>query len=228
MEAASDQSEAKKHKVFIVDDHVIVREGLALLINAENDLEVCGEAGDVINALQSIKDTVPDIVIVDLTLAYGSGIRLIENLLCWRPDILILVLTMHDEFVYAERCFKAGARGYIMKKEPSGKVISAIRRLLQGELYISSKLGTRLFDKMILNKGEIAGSVIERLSNRELEVYQLIGQGLKKKMIAEKMNLSVKTVENHMEHIKKKLKLKDLHEIILHAVRNSELHKVNQ
>ncbi|RJQ45025.1 MAG: DNA-binding response regulator [Nitrospiraceae bacterium] len=207
-----------RHKVFLVDDHPIVRQGLAQLINQEPDLVVCGEASDIQSAVQDIQKSSPDIIIVDISLGQESGIRLIEDLLMQEPRLLILVLSMHDESLYAERCLKSGAMGYIMKQEPPEKVIQAIKKVLKGEMYISESLNVKLLQKFTAKKPDIYLSPIERLSNRELEVFQLIGQGLKTRKIAEQLNLSVKTIETYIEHIKRKMDFEDLRNLILHAV----------
>jgi DNA-binding NarL/FixJ family response regulator len=220
MNTLKDKKNIKEHKVFIVDDHSILREGLSELISREKDFMVCGEAGNISDALRAIADCGPDVAIVDLALEDGSGIRLIENLVYSHTDLSILVLSMHDESIYAERCFKAGAKGYIMKHEPSGKLISALRKVLKGEVYVSEKLGTRLLNKLAANRNEISNSAFDCLSNREMEIYQLIGNGLKKQEAAEKLNLSVRTVETYIEHIKKKMNFKDIHEFVMHAVQN--------
>lgn len=220
MKALTNFGKIQKKRVFIVDDHCILREGLSHLINSEDDLMVCGEAGNISDALQTIAGCKPDIVIVDITLGDGSGIRLIENLTYSHPGLPVLVLSMHDEFTYAERCLKTGAMGYIMKQESSKKLLSAIRKVLGGEIYISDKLNIILLQKFVKNKLEGLDSPTELLSNRELEVYQLIGQGLKKHEIAERLNLSVKTVETYIEHIKIKLQLKNTHDVLMHAVKS--------
>lgn len=209
-----------KKKVFIVDDHCILREGLLRLINSEDDLAVCGEADNVSDALQAIASGVADIVIVDITLADGSGIRLIENLAYTHPGLPVLVLSMHDEATYAERCLKTGAMGYVMKQESSKNLLTAIRKVLGGEIYVSDKLNIKLLHKFVKNKFEDIDFPTELLSNRELEVYQLIGQGLKKHKIAERLNLSVKTVETYIEHIKIKLQLKGTHDVLMHAIKS--------
>ncbi len=213
-------NKSKKNKVFIVDDHCILREGLSHLINSEEDLVVCGETDNISNALQAIGDSKPDIVIVDISLGDGSGIRLTENLIYAHPGLLVLVLSMHDETEYAERCLKSGARGYIMKQESSKKLLSAVRKVLNGEIYVSDKLNVTLLHKFVKNKFESFDSSTKPLSNRELEVYQLIGQGLKKHKIAEQLNISVKTVETYIEHIKIKLQLKGVHDVLMHAVQS--------
>ena len=211
---------ALKKKIFIVDDHCILREGLSRLINAEDDLAICGEADNVSDALQEIANCIPDIVIVDITLRDGSGIRLIENLTYTNPGLPVLVLSMHDEASYAERCLKTGAMGYIMKQESSRNLLTAIRKVLGGEISVSDKLNVKLLHKFVNNKFENIDFPTELLSNRELEVYQFIGQGLKKHAIAEQLNLSVKTVETYVEHIKIKLQLKGTHDVLMHAIKS--------
>jgi DNA-binding NarL/FixJ family response regulator len=220
MKTPTDGSKTKKSKVFIVDDHCILREGLSHLINSEEDLMVCGEADNVTDALQAIKDAKPDAVIVDISLGDGSGIRLTENLIYSNPGLLVLVLSMHDESEYAERCLKSGARGYIMKQESSRQLLAALRKVLNGEIYVSEKLNVTLLNKFVNNRFESFDSSTKPLSNRELEVYQLLGQGLKKHKIAERLNLSVKTVETYIEHIKIKLQLKGTHDVLMHAVKS--------
>lgn len=213
-------AKTKKYKVFIVDDHCILREGLTHLINSEDDLMVCGETDNVTDALQAIEEAKPEIVVVDISLADGSGIRLTENITYAHPDMPVLVLSMHDEAEYAERCLKSGARGYIMKQESSREFLSAIRKVLNGEIYVSEKLNVTLLHKFAKNKFESFDSSTKPLSNRELEVYQLLGQGLKKHQIAERLHLSVKTVETYIEHIKIKLQLKGTHDVLMHAVKH--------
>jgi DNA-binding NarL/FixJ family response regulator len=181
---------------------------------------VCGEANNVSDAFQAIMDGKPDIAIIDIGLGDGSGIRLIENLIYANPGLLILVLSMHDETSYAERCLKTGARGYIMKQESSVKLLSAIRTILDGGIYVSDELKETLLHKFVKNKFEDSDSPTKLLSNRELEVYQLIGRGLKKHDIAEQLSLSVKTVETYIEHIKIKMQLKDTHDVFMHAVKS--------
>ncbi len=209
----------KKHKVFLVDDHSVVREGLTKLINQEKDLMVCGDAGDIASALRTIPDSSPDIIIVDLTLELENGLRLIENLMYGDKNLLILVLSMHDESIYAERCLRAGAKGYIMKQAPSEKMLSAIRKVLSGEIYVSDIVNSRLLNRFTQDKSESTDSPVDILSNRELEVYQLTGRGLKKGDIAEQLSLSVSTIATYTEHIKRKLNFKSLHELYLHAVK---------
>lgn len=212
------ENKKTKHRVFIVDDHPIVREGLTELINRQKDLTVCGNAGNIPHALQAIADCRPDIALVDLTLEGGSGIRLVENLMYSDAGLSILVLSMHDESLYAKRCLKAGARGYIMKQEPPEKLLLAIRTVLKGEVYVSEELRKKLLSKIFTDKSDNYNSPVEILSTREMEVYQLLGRGFKKREIAANLILSVKTVENYIEHIKKKMHFKDAHELLMHAV----------
>ena len=206
-----------KRKVIIVDDHPIVCQGLAQLINQENDLSVCRDAGDIPEALQAVKDYKPDAVIIDLSLGKSSGLRLIEELSETYPKLSILALSMHDENIYAERCLRAGARGYIMKKESPEKVIIALRKILDREVYVSNDQGVKLLQKLI-NKTRTPALPLDVLSNRELEVFQFIGQGLKTREIAEQLHLSIKTIETYIEHIKKKMKFENSRTLFLHAV----------
>lgn len=218
MNRQKEEDRKMKYRIFIVDDHPIVRRGIKQLINQETNLTVCGEASDMASALEAIAACNCDLVIVDLSLGQDSGIRLIEDLLFNNPNMKILVLSMHDESLYAERCFSAGAKGYIMKQEPPEKVISALKIVLNGEVYISNTLGSRLLYKLVSKQSATFSSPIEQLSNRELEVFQLIGKGLKTRKIAEQLNLSVKTIETYIDHIKKKMNLEDSRDLLLHAV----------
>ena len=220
------ENKKQKNKVLVVDDHPIVRQGLTQLINQESDFVVCGDAGDIPQAMKAIDDCKPDIIIVDISLGHTSGIRLIEDLSHNYPNLSILALSMHDESIYAERCLKAGAKGYIMKQEPPEKVVSALRKILDGDIYISDKLGTKLLHKFVTKKADASGSPVELLSNRELEVFQLVGQGLKTRKIAEELNLSVKTVETYIDHIKKKMNFDDSRDLFLHAVQWSMNEKI--
>ena len=220
MKTLINENTSQKKKIFIVDDHCILREGLAHLINSEEDLMICAEADNASDALKAVADCKPDIAIVDISLGDGSGIRLIENLMYSYPGLLILVLSMHDESTHAERCLTAGARGYIMKQEPSETLITAIRKILDGEIYVSDKLNVKLLNKLVKNRFEGLDHPTKLLSNRELEVYQFLGRGIKKHEIAERLNLSVKTVDTYIEHIKIKLQLRGTHDVFMHAVKS--------
>lgn len=207
-----------KHKILIVDEHPIVRHGLSQLIKGESDLEVCCEAKDISDALKCISACIPALAIVDISFGHNSAIRVIENFSHKYPGISILVFSMHDESLYAERCLRAGAKGYIMKKEPPEKVLLAIRMVLDGKISVSDNLASKLLRKFVAGKAGVCSTPIERLSNRELEVFRLIGQGVKTRNIAEQLNLSVKTIETYIDHIKKKMGFKDCRNLFLNAV----------
>jgi DNA-binding NarL/FixJ family response regulator len=208
----------KKSRILVVDDHPVVRQGLKLLINQEPELTVCGEAENPQKAFAAIQEQHPDIAIIDLSLAHSSGIDLIKNIKLRYPDLPILVLSMHDESLYAERALRAGARGYIMKQEAPEKVITAIREVLQGKLYVSDAMGAKLLKQFIDRRSTAAASSVELLSDRELEVFQLIGKGLGTRQISEKLNISIKTVEAYRANIKEKLKLTSSAELVQHAI----------
>ncbi len=197
---------SKKKSVFLVDDHPAMRQGLKELIDQETDLSVCGQAADIPSAIEGIQKAKPDIAIVDLTLKEASGLELVKDLKVRQADLPVLVLSMHAEGLYAERALKAGARGYIMKEATTENIIKAIRQVLAGEIYLSSDASSKMLKKMAGVGPASAGSV-ESLSDRELEVFRLIGEGLRTRDIAERLHLSVKTVESYREHIKQKLHL---------------------
>lgn len=208
----SDGNDAKR--ILIVDDHPLICKGLAQMINNEKDMIVCGEANDINSAMKQIADAEPHAVIVDLSLKNSSGIDLIKAIKTRYPGLPSLVYSMHDESVFAERVLKAGARGYVMKDQPPEVLLSAIRKVLTGNLYFSDVVTTRLLGKFTISGGGETGDTVQCLTDRELEVFQLIGQGLKGRQIAGKLNISIKTVEAHREHIRRKLDLSnstDLH-----------------
>ncbi len=204
-------------RILIVDDHPLVRTGFAQLIGDCPDLEVCGEAGDMAEALRQIDSIHPDLAIIDLSLAGGSGLDLIEHIKSRDKKILMLVASMHDETLYAERVLAAGARGYINKQEAQDSIIRAIRQVLSGKVYLSQKMTDRLLSGMVDANNETRD--IDSLSNRELQVFELIGEGVSTSKIAEQLNLSVKTIETHQSHIKKKLGLGSAHELNQRAIR---------
>jgi len=211
-----------KTKIFLVDDHPLVREWLTHLIHQQPDLVVCGEAEDAPHALQAISATGPAVAIVDITLKSGSGIELIKNLKLTQPGLAIIVLSMHDERLYAERALRAGARGYIMKRETAKKVIIAIRQVLAGKIYMSDSLAVSFAEKFVDGRLPAGGSLVEPLSDRELETFQLLGKGFETRQVAEMMNVSMKTVQAHCAHIKEKLKLTNAAELLREAVRWQE------
>ncbi len=204
-------------RILIVDDHPLVRTGFAQLIGDTHDLEVCGEAGSMSDGLELAISLKPDLAIIDLSLAGGSGLDLIEHIRARDPDILMLVASMHDEELYAERVLAAGARGYVNKQEAQDKIIQAIRRVLNGKVYLSDRMTERMISGIVDGKSEKRD--IDTLSNRELQVFELIGQGIPTGKMAEHLNLSVKTIETHQAHIKKKLGLSSAHELTYRAVR---------
>ena len=205
-------------KIFIVDDHPIFREGLASLVRREPCLTICGEADDASQALTAIEKSKPDLVLVDIGLPGRSGLELIKDLRAARPATAVLVVSMHDETLYAERVLRAGARGYIMKQEGPGKMLQAIRQVLDGQIYLSAKMAGRILDAF---SGHHTGasSPISQLTDRELEILQLVGQGKDSHAIAKQLNLSFKTVDAHRGHIKEKLDLRNHTELISYAAR---------
>ncbi len=210
-------------KVLIVDDHPILREGISQLINQEEDLTVCGSVEDAYQGLDAIEKLKPSVVIVDISLKGMNGIELIKNIKTRYVKLPILVLSMHDESLYAERVLRAGARGYIMKQEATGKVLIAIRKVLKGEIYVSEKIAARMLEKCVDGGSEKGTSPLDLLSDRELEVFQLIGKGCGTRQIAKELHLSIKTVETYREHIKQKMKLENATELVRHAVQWVEI-----
>ena len=213
---------APNKQVFLVDDHPLVREWLTNLINTRPDLRVCGEAGSAPDALRLIGELQPDIAIVDITLASGSGLELIKDLQLQQPGVAVLVLTMHDESIYALRALRAGARGYIMKCEATQKVIQAIRTVLAGKLFVSERVTAQMAEKFAEPRPAKTGSPVELLSDRELEVFQLLGRGQGTRQIAEQMHISFKTVQAFCARIKDKLELDNVNELLREAVRWQE------
>lgn len=211
-------------KIHLVDDHPLVREWLTNLINRQPDLVVSGESEDAPHALQGISATQPDVAIVDISLKLGSGLELIKNLKTMQPDLAVIVLSMHDERLYAERALRAGARGYIMKSETAKKVIAVIRQVLAGKIYMSESMAAVFAERFVDGRLPASGSLVEQLSDRELETFQLLGRGFETRQVAEMMKVSMKTVQAHCAHIKEKLKLANAAELLREAVRWQENH----
>ena len=207
-----------KRKVFLVDDHPLVREWLGTLIDRQPDLAVCGEADGAPEARQKIEALEPDVAVVDITLEKGSGLELIKDLKLIRPGMPVIVLSMHDESLYAERAMRAGAKGYVVKKETTRKILLAIRDVLEGKVYLSGRAAGGLVEKILDGKTSDS-SPVDRLSDRELEVFRMIGQGLKTREIAESLHLSMKTVQVYCARIKEKLNLADATQLIREAMR---------
>lgn len=191
-----------KKRIVVVDDHPIVRQGFVLLINQESDLEVVGQAEDPSAALTIISATKPDLVLVDLSLKNGDGLEMIKDLSRLYPELLMLAVSLHDENVYAERALRAGARGYIMKSEATDSVMIAIRQVLSGGFFLSAKMNERLLTRLTAAGKQDTIDPMARLSDREFEVFQLIGQGYDTRLIAESLCLSIKTIETYKSHLK--------------------------
>jgi len=213
----ADGAPARK-RVLVVDDHPIVREGLTLLINREPDLVVCGEAEEAEAALRAVVESRPDILIVDISLNGPDGLELIKAIRAIADRVPMLVLSMHDELIYAERALRAGASGYIMKQEGTKHVLVALRRILKGEVYLSDRAASRMVQHYVRGPAAAIRPVEAELSDRELAVYRLIGEGRGTRQIAEELHLSVKTVETYQAHIKDKLSLRSARELVQRAV----------
>lgn len=204
-------------RVLIVDDHAVIRDGLALLINDESDLEVCGEASDVVDGLQAISKMNPDVAIIDVSLETGSGIELVKEVKARFPNVKILVWSMFDESLYAERAIKAGALGYIDKKNVREDIIKAIRTVLAGNVYLSPEYSEKVINRLRDGDSPEAKLPTEALSDRELETFRLIGQGRNTAEIAERMALTISTIETYRSRIKEKLELKNASQLIREA-----------
>ncbi len=210
------QQEIKKARVMVVDDHPIVRQGVMLLINREADMQACCEAEDIEQALAANRACPNDIAIVDMSLASSSGLELIRRLLLEFPELSILMLSMHDELIYAEPALRAGAKGYLMKQAATDSLLIAIRQILRGDLYVSDRLRTKMIKRMV--GGSKNDLPVNQLSSSELEVLHLIGMGMGTSEIAEKLSRSVKTVESHKANIKKKLGLESASQLSMYAI----------
>lgn len=215
---SSPTRQTKVYKVLLVDDHPIVRHGLSKLIEQAPDLEVCGEAASSAEALQIIRETDPEVVVIDISLGGGNGLELIKQIKAQGSDARLLVSSMHDELLYAERSLRAGAMGYINKIEGTEKIIEAIHQILTGRIYLSGPMTERVLQRMMQNSPEPGSSPVDALSDRELEVFEMIGHGQTTRQIAKKLHLSPKTIETHREHIKTKLHLQNNNELVRQAV----------
>ena len=209
----------EKKRILLVDDHPLLREGIAQLINQQADLLVCGEAEDRFSALALLNGARPDLAVVDISLKDQSGLELIKDFKVRVPELLVLVLSMHDEQLYAERALRAGARGYIMKREASHKVLDAIRHILNGGVFVSEKIVASLLKSVSGQPASAAPSALAGLSDRELDVLQLIGQGYSSQQIADRLHISIKTIETHRANLKLKLKLDSSSALLQFAIR---------
>jgi DNA-binding NarL/FixJ family response regulator len=213
-----------RQKILIVDDHPMMREGLALLIDHEPDLLADSQADSAAQALRIIESAVPDLLLLDISLPDRSGLEVIKDVHALYPALPVLVVSMHDESLYAERVLRAGARGYIMKQEGGKRLMQAIRQVLEGRIYVSEKMSAKILETFSGHKRD-AQSPVENLSDREFEVFQLLGQGRGTRQIAQHLHISVKTVEVHRTNIRKKLALSNGSELVSYAIRWNETQK---
>jgi DNA-binding NarL/FixJ family response regulator len=207
-----------KKRVLIVDDHPIFRAGLNGLVNLEAELTVCGEANDAKQAMQAFEKLHPDLVLLDMSLPGKGGLELLKDIRAIAPQTPVLIISMHDETLYAERVIKAGGRGYIMKQEGPEKIVQAVRKVLSGGISVSERIAAQILDAMSGGKSGTSSSV-STLTDREFEVYRLLGQGKEPHEIARTLHLSIKTVDTHRAHIRQKLSLRNATELIHHATR---------
>lgn len=207
-----------KSRIFLVDDHAMFREGLRQLIEREPDMTVCGDAADANAALDAVEAAKPDLVIVDISLGGFSGIDLIKTIKSKYEDLPVLVVSMHEESLYSERALRAGAMGYVMKHEPSKTVKTAIRKVLEGDLFLSPKMAGSMVARLIRGGSEQSSSPLEMLSDRELEVFRMLGHGKPVRLIAEEMNVTIPTINSFRNRIKEKLNLKSSTEVMLQAI----------
>jgi DNA-binding NarL/FixJ family response regulator len=205
-------------RVLLVDDHPIMRHGLSQLIRAEEGLDVCGDAGTAADGLDAVGHFKPDLVVVDLTLPDKNGLELLKDIQALHPGTLCIVLSMHDESLYAERALRAGARGYVMKEAAADHLVDAIRRVLGGGIYVSDAMASRMLEVMTSSRSKPGASSIDRLTDRELEILEMIGKGVATKNIAEKLSISTRTVEAHRAHIKEKIGITDGAALVRYAV----------
>lgn len=207
------------YKVLVVDDHPLMRDALKELLDGESDLEIAGQAPNVESAMRLLQELEPDLMVVDLALEDGSGLELIKQARAILPDVRIVVVSMHDERLYAERALRAGALGYVSKHEPSETILAAIRRVLADKIFVSERMQDQLLRRLQEGQEEIDRTAVEALSDRELEVFELIGRGLATREIADKLKLSVKTVDTHRHRIKEKLNIQSGSQLVRHAVK---------
>jgi len=208
-----------KARLFLVDDHPIIRAGFRELLDQEPDMEVVGTAENAVEAMKMIEILKPDLAVVDISLNKDmGGLELIKDMKIRFPAVKVLVLSMHDETIFAERALRAGAKGYVMKEQATQKIITAVRKVLKGELYLNEKVASKILSKLVAGRSEDHRSPVEKLSDRELEVFKMIGDGMGTRDIAQKLHLSIKTVEAHRMHIREKLKLENGSELLQQAI----------
>ena len=219
LETPETANTCRRRRVLIVDDHPMIRQGLRRVMDNEGDLIVCGEAESVRDARAAINHSSPDVVIVDISLKQGDGMELVREIRAHHPQLPILVLSMHDELIYAERMLSAGANGYIMKQAASDQFLVAIRRVLEGGIYVSESVGTNLIQKFATRGAGVSVNPVDRVSNREIQILHMIGKGMSTREIALSLNLSIKTVESHRQRIKRKLNLSTGTQLVQYAVK---------
>lgn len=219
MSSSASITASLRRRIFLVDDHPLVREGLTNLINGQTDLTVCGQAEDWAGAVDGIAKTRPDIALIDISLKNESGLELVKNLDNQFPLVALIVLSMHDEALYAERALRAGARGYVMKRETTKSVLTCIRRVLEGGVYVSERVVNRMARRLSASPRTAEASPVERLSDRELEIFRLLGQGRTTSEIAEDLHLSLKTVQAYCARAKEKFGVSSLGELLRAAIR---------
>ena len=217
LDPASSPPSSRRVRVLIVDDHPVFREGIAALLGRVPDVEICGEAASAPLALDAMRRLEPDVALVDISLPGSNGLELIKAMLAERPRLKVIVLSMHDESLYALRALKAGARGYVMKSEASGSIVAAITKVSTGSIYVSPRYAEQLIYKAVQSLESGSGSPVDGLSDRELEVLQHLGHGKGTRLVANELGLSVKTIETHRAHIKEKLGLRDAAELVRFA-----------
>jgi DNA-binding NarL/FixJ family response regulator len=212
-------SHGQKKRVLLVDDHPMMRQGLVQIINQQKDITVCCEAGDARDAMQRITSSKPDLAVVDISLEGKSGLELIKDAQALQPELPILVMSMHDESLYAERVLRAGARGYVMKTAGGEAILQAIRQVLNGKIYVSPRMSAQILSNFAAGSAARHRSPIEILTDREFEVFHLIGEGCTTREVASRLTISTKTVEVYRQHLKEKLHLPNATSLIQHAVR---------
>ena len=222
MNPSPSKTVARKSRIFVVDDHPLVREGLTNLINGQDDLIVCGQAKNSAQAIDRIMTTLPDVAFIDISLENESGLELVKQLAAQFPQVALIVLSMHDEGLYAERALRAGARGYVMKHQTSTSVLASIRRVLAGEIYVSEKIVNKIALRLASSRQSVARSPVESLSDRELEIFRLLGHGRTTSQIAADLNLSLKTVQAYCARAKEKFGVTSLTELLRAAIQWDE------
>ena len=218
IDKATGTKPARARRILIVDDHPLVRQGIRMLLSGQADFAVSGEAVSAHEALEIMRHDPPDAAIVDLTLKESSGLDLIKDMQIRHPRVMVLVVSMRDEGFYAERVLRAGARGYVTKEEGPDEILRGLRRILNGQIHVSDRVASKVMQKIIAGSGGQAGNPLDSLTDRELQVFELIGNGLPTREIARGLHISTKTVDSHREHIKEKLHLASASELLRHAI----------